>query len=202
MPPAQRTVRCAGPANLLGSPLGSTSVVGAVIARSTKSGAFEGRSTSLSLIRSHATRRLSFFCSLWGRLLHVGQCLEFSTESSRRLGRSLAVFFGAVCDDIVCITDLLALWTQPLVALLSIITKEVLIRKDKHSTQLIYMLFGRRVSDLVSGLVVKSTIWPELYEVWKAKFLRRNLEKLNDPRGIAVNEIGTLLVVDSNAVYV
>ena len=38
--------------------------------------------------------------------------------------------------------------------------------------------------------------------MWKAKFLRRNLEKLNDPRGIAINEIGTLLVVDSNAVYV
>ena len=111
-------------------------------------------------------------------------------------------WFLAVYDDIVCITDLLALWTQPLIALLSIITKEVLIRKDKHSTQLIYVLFGRRVSDLVSGLVVKNTIWPELYEVWKAKFLRRNLEKLNDPRGIAINEIGTLLVVDSNAVYV
>ena len=105
MPPAQRTVRCAGPANLLGSPLGSTSVVGAVIARSTKNGAFEGRSTSLSLIRSHATRRLSFFCSLWGRLLHGGQCLEFSTESSRRLGRSLTgfwLFTMISCVSLIC----------------------------------------------------------------------------------------------------
>jgi hypothetical protein len=34
-----------------------------------------------------------------------------------------------VGDDVVCITDLNALWTQPYIPLLNIITKEVLIRK-------------------------------------------------------------------------
>ena len=78
---------------------------------------------------------------------------------------------------------------------------QVLIRKDKHSFELVARLFGRKTSMLSTNLVVKSIIWPELYFAWRANFLKRSQDCLKKPRAIAVNEVGTLLVVDSSIVF-
>ena len=140
--------------------------------------------------------------------------------------------FLAVGDDIVGITDLRALFTQPSRTLLLYITKEVshrigttprtrhpetknrhtlrtnlhawcqvLIRKDKHQVSLVERLFGRKVEEQCRGAgVTKSIVYPELYFAWLARFLKRDQGLLVDPFGIAVNETGTLLISDHNAI--
>ena len=110
-------------------------------------------------------------------------------------------WFFAVHDDVVCVTDLWSLFSQPFRALLSLINKEVLIRKDKHNVELILRLFGFRVSELAAGLVVKTTIYPEVFRKWLAEFQKKIQDWLSSPRSIAVNEMGKLLLVDSDAVF-
>ena len=50
--------------------------------------------------------------------------------------------------------------------------------------------------------MTKSVMYPELYFAWLAKFLNRAQDLLLKPCAIAVNEQGTLLLVDNNAVLV
>ena len=76
----------------------------------------------------------------------------------------------------------------------------MLIRKDKHAVDLLLKLFGRKVSELVSDILVKSVILPELYFSWKAKFLKRAQNYLSEPKAIAVNEEGTVVIVDGSTV--
>jgi hypothetical protein len=75
-----------------------------------------------------------------------------------------------------------------------------LIRKDKHAVDLLLKLFGRKVSELISDKLVKSVILPELYFSWRAKFLKRAQDYLSEPKAIAVNEEGTIVIIDGNTV--
>lgn len=78
---------------------------------------------------------------------------------------------------------------------------QVLIRKDKHQVSLVERLFGRKVEEQCRGAgVTKSIVYPELYFAWLARFLKRDQGLLVDPFGIAVNETGTLLISDHNAI--
>jgi hypothetical protein len=61
---------------------------------------------------------------------------------------------------------------------------------------------GAKISQLAKDLVTKSVMYPELYFAWLAKFLNRAQDLLLKPCAIAVNEQGTLLLVDNNAVLV
>ena len=75
-----------------------------------------------------------------------------------------------------------------------------MIRKDKHAVDLLLKLFGRKVRELISGKLVKSVILPELYFSWRAKFLKRAQDYLSEPKAIAVNEEGTIVIIDGNTV--
>ena len=73
-----------------------------------------------------------------------------------------------VDGDIICITDLLCLWNSSFARYLAgIITKEILIRKDKHNVQNIMRLFSHKLAQLVGGKIVKSVIYNEKYFGWK-----------------------------------
>lgn len=60
----------------------------------------------------------------------------------RELRAPLVNWYLAVFGDIVGITDLLALFTQPYGPLVDIITKEVLQYKDRHNFTHVAHLFG------------------------------------------------------------
>ena len=77
----------------------------------------------------------------------------------------------------------------------------MLIRKDKHQVSLCLKLFSRKIEELCRGVgVTKCIVYPELYFAWLARFMKRDQDLLVNPFGIAVNEIGTLLISDHNVV--
>ena len=60
-------------------------------------------------------------------------------------------------------------------------------------------MFGERLLRVLEGLVVKVTIYPELFCRWRARFQKKIQGLFVNPLFIAFHEVGTLLVTDTKA---